>query len=104
MNQSLCCDVDECVRAIADATRQSILKLLEEREMSVNEINAHFELAQPTVSYHLARLHRANLVAVRREGRQAFYRINSACVADCCEAILSRSISSSVTGPVNTDG
>lgn len=89
---------------MADTTRQSILRLLEAGEMSVNEINAHLELSQPTVSYHLARLHRANLVAVRRKGRQAFYRINSACVADCCQAILSHFISSSLTRSANTNG
>ena len=85
-----CCDLDDFVKAMADESRQRILKLLEGGEMNVQELTAHLGLSQPTVSYHLARLRQANMVTVRREGRQAYYRANPACAAECSQAILRR--------------
>jgi DNA-binding transcriptional ArsR family regulator len=85
-----CCNLDDFVKVMADESRQRILKLLESGEMNVQELTAHLGLSQPTVSYHLARLRRANVVAVRREGRQAYYSANPACVSECCQEILKR--------------
>jgi len=90
MNKALCCNFDNFLRAMADETRQRILALLQEREMSVTELNEHFAITQPTLSHHLAILRRAKLVGLRHEGRQTFYRANPACVADCCREILTR--------------
>ena len=90
MNKALCCNFDDFLRAIADETRQRILTLLREREMSVTELNEHFAVTQPTISHHLAILRRAKLVNLRHEGRQTFYRVNSACGVEGCHEILSR--------------
>jgi DNA-binding transcriptional ArsR family regulator len=75
---------------MADETRQHILILLQEREMSVNELSEQFAATQPTVSHHLAILRRVNLVISHRDGKHIFYRANSACVAECCDEILHR--------------
>ncbi len=83
-------DLDDCLRAMADETRQRILALLREREMSVYELNAHFAVTQPTISYHLAILRRAHLISSRRAGQQIFYRANQDCVGECCREILNR--------------
>jgi len=90
MSAVTCCDFDDFLRAMADETRQRILALLREREMSVSELTEHFYVTQPTISHHLALLRRANLVVARHEGRQTFYRANPACVVECCGEILSR--------------
>ncbi|MEK7784199.1 MAG: metalloregulator ArsR/SmtB family transcription factor [Chloroflexota bacterium] len=90
MSGVTCCDVDDFVKAMADETRQRILALLREREMSVGELTEHFTVTQPTISHHLAILRRANLVIPRHEGRQTFCRTNPACVAQCCREILTR--------------
>ena len=90
MNKALCCSSDDFLRAMADETRQRILTLLREREMSVTELNEHFAVTQPTISHHLAILRRAKLVGLRHEGRQTFYRANPACVVECCGEILDR--------------
>jgi ArsR family transcriptional regulator len=90
MSGLTCCDLHDFVKAIADETRQRILTLLREREMSVSELNEHFAITQPTLSHHLAILHRVNLVVLRYEGRQTFYRINSACGLEGCREILVR--------------
>ncbi len=90
MDGVTCCDLDDFHRAMTDGTRQRILSLLQGREMSVSELNEHFAVTQPTISYHLAILRRANLVLARRAGRQTFYRANPDCVAECCTEILTR--------------
>jgi DNA-binding transcriptional ArsR family regulator len=85
-----CCDLDEFVKAIADETRQRILILLQNGEMSVQELTEHLGLTQSTMSHHLSCLRFVHLVSARKVGRQTFYRANSACVAECSHAILER--------------
>jgi len=82
--------VDEFVKAMADETRQHILTLLQDREMSVQEITDLLGLTQSTISHHLSCLLHVHLVSARREGRQTYYRANPTYVAECSEAILQR--------------
>ena len=84
------CNFNDFVKAMADETRQRILLLLRTGEMSESDIVAHFNLTQPTISHHLAVLQRAKLVLSQQEGRRVFYRPNTACVAECCSEILAR--------------
>ena len=90
MNRITCCSLDEFLEAMSDETRQRILTLLREREMSVNELTEHFALTQPTISHHLGILRRVRLVSTRRDKRRIFYRANPECVAACCRAIQTR--------------
>jgi DNA-binding transcriptional ArsR family regulator len=85
-----CCDLNEFLAALADETRQRILTLLGEREMTVSELSEQFAVTQPTVSHHLAILRRARLVISHRSGRYVFYRANPMCVAECCREIQDR--------------
>ncbi len=64
-------------RLLADATRLRLLLLLEREELSVAELSAITQLAQPRVSTHLAKLKEARLVVDRREGVFVYYRITS---------------------------
>ncbi|HVE92921.1 MAG TPA: metalloregulator ArsR/SmtB family transcription factor [Actinomycetota bacterium] len=62
-------------KALSDATRVRMLNLLARNpELCVCELQAHFELAQPTISHHLGILRRAGLVTSEERGRWAFYR------------------------------
>ncbi len=83
-------DFDNCLVALSDETREQILALLRDREMSVNELTAHLTVTQPTISYHLSILRRARLVTTRRAKRQIFYRANPQCLAECCREIRAR--------------
>jgi DNA-binding transcriptional ArsR family regulator len=74
-------------RALADPTRRAMLEQLARREMSVSELNAGFQITQPAISQHLAVLRRAGLVAERREGRHAYYRLEPAGLAPLVEWI-----------------
>lgn len=62
-------------RLLGDATRLRLLLLLDREELSVAELSAITQLAQPRVSTHLARLKEAGMVTDRREGVHVYYRI-----------------------------
>jgi len=64
----------DCLRVLADATRVRLLALLDREELTVAELSAITQLAQPRVSTHLARLREAELVRDRRSGVSAYYR------------------------------
>jgi ArsR family transcriptional regulator len=71
-------------KAIADETRQKIMKICCCEWLSVNEIVEHLNVTQPTVSHHLAILREAALVNVREAGKQTFYQLNQDRITSCC--------------------
>jgi ArsR family transcriptional regulator, arsenate/arsenite/antimonite-responsive transcriptional repressor len=75
-------------KAIADETRQKIMKICCCGWLSVNEIVEQLNVTQPTVSHHLAILREAGLVEVREEGKQTFYRLNQKQITVCCGQLL----------------
>lgn len=81
-------DPVEFAKAIADETRQKIMKLCCCVWRSVGELAEKTEVAQPTVSHHLAVLRDAGLVSARREGKQTFYTLNQDRVAYCCGQLM----------------
>ena len=74
-------------RLLADSTRLRLLLLLDREELSVAELAAITQLAQPRVSTHLAKLKEAGLVNDRREGVFVYYR-KSAAIRDAGLAAL----------------
>jgi ArsR family transcriptional regulator len=75
-------------KALADETRQKIMKLTCCCWLSVNEIVEQLDVTQPTVSHHLAVLREAGLVDVREEGKQTFYTLNQKRIAVCCGNLM----------------
>ena len=71
-------------KALADETRQEIMRLCCCRWLSVGEIVDALKVTQPTVSHHLSLLKKAGLVRVRRDGKQTFYTLNQERLADGC--------------------
>src|SRR5215475_5177967 len=62
-------------RALADPTRVAIVNRLAAGECCVCDLNAAFDLAQPTISHHLKVLRDAGLVEASRRGTWAYYRL-----------------------------
>ena len=62
-------------KALAHETRLRILGLLDQRERTVTELTAEFDLAQPSISRHLGILNKADLVHRRRAGQCVYYRL-----------------------------
>ncbi len=54
--------------------------------LSVNDIVAKIDVAQPTVSHHLKILKTAGLVRSKRHGKQVLYALNQERMAEgCCQ-------------------
>jgi ArsR family transcriptional regulator, arsenate/arsenite/antimonite-responsive transcriptional repressor len=78
----------EFAKAIADDTRQQIMRACCCQWASVGDLTAQIGVTQPTVSHHLAILREAGLVNVRHEGKQTFYTLNQNRVVACCGQIM----------------
>ncbi len=78
----------EFAKAIADDTRQQIMKACCCEWVSVTELTERIGLSQPTISHHLAILREAALVDSRSEGKQTFYTLNQKRMAVCCGQLL----------------
>lgn len=64
------------LRALADPTRLRLLALLENEELSVQELQEITRLGQSRISTHLGLLQDADLVQSRRAGKRTFYRFH----------------------------
>jgi ArsR family transcriptional regulator, arsenate/arsenite/antimonite-responsive transcriptional repressor len=87
--QPICCGSDapplpkraaerlaERFRALGDPTRLAIVNRLSgAEELCVCDLNAAFDLSQPTISHHLKILRKAGLVESTRRGTWAYYRL-----------------------------
>lgn len=87
------------LKVFADATRVRLLALLEGEELTVAELSAITQLAQPRVSTHLAKLKEAGLVRDRRSGVSAYYRFDDAAL-DPAQRALWLSISQGSDDPL----
>lgn len=64
------------LKALANENRLLILCYLDDRELSVSELNACLDLSQSALSQHLAVLRRDQLVKTRRESQTIYYSLN----------------------------
>ena len=69
-------------KALADATRLRILKLLAGGELCVCEIMLALKKPQSSISHNLSILEDAGLVKERKQGKWCFYRISDGAVMD----------------------
>jgi DNA-binding transcriptional ArsR family regulator len=77
-------------KALADSTRQEILKHLCCTWLTVSQVVDRLDgrVNQPTVSHHLRKLEEARLVLVRQDGRQRFYSLNQEMMTVCCGVLM----------------
>lgn len=78
----------EFAKALADDTRQQIMKLCCCQWCSVTQLVEQLNVTQPTVSHHLAILRENGLVNVRHEGKQTFYTLNQQRMVACCGQLM----------------
>jgi len=76
-------------RALDDTTTVRMVRILAEASepVCVCDFTATFDLSQPTVSHHLARLREAGLVSCFRKGVWAFYELDPAMTATARAAV-----------------
>ena len=86
-------------RLLSDSTRLRLLMLVDHEELSVAELAAITQLAQPRVSTHLAKLKDAGLVSDRREGVFVYYRMATN-IADSSLKALWKLLRTSTSDPL----
>jgi ArsR family transcriptional regulator, arsenate/arsenite/antimonite-responsive transcriptional repressor len=74
--------VDQAVdvlKALADPTRLQMIGMLKgsAQPVCICDFTAAFELSQPTISHHMAKLKDAGLVEVTKAGIWAYYRLGT---------------------------
>ena len=74
-------------RALAEPTRIKLLDRLREGEATVLELTALVGTTQQNVSKHLNLLQQAGIVARRKQGNFAYYRIVDETVFSLCQAV-----------------
>lgn len=67
--------------ALADPTRESIVRVLIDGELSVGEIAERLPVSRPAVSKHLRVLEQAAVVAARSEGTRNVYALRPEALA-----------------------
>ena len=87
-------------KALSDSTRLQILKIIQGRERSVNEIVDFFNLSQPTISRHLTTLANCGLLKSRRFEQQKYYSLDEESLLkllreyfgefECCQQFISK--------------
>ena len=67
--------IDLALRAVADPTRRTILRLVRDDERAAGELADYFPtISRPAVSQHLRVLSDAGLVVTRKDGNRRMYR------------------------------
>lgn len=68
--------ISETLKAISDPVRREILEMLKGGRKTAGEIAGRFELTGATVSYHLATLKKAGLIAETKYKKYIYYELN----------------------------
>lgn len=70
-------EVSNVLKALADPTRLEMVAILRDAKdpVCICDLTAMFDISQPTVSHHMARLREAGLVASEKRGIWSFYRL-----------------------------
>ena len=69
--------INETLKALADPVRRDILSMLRDGKKSAGEIAEQFNLTGATVSYHLAKLKSADLIAEEKYKNFIYYELNA---------------------------
>ena len=74
--------MNETLKAISDPVRRDILSMLRGGKKSAGEIGEKFNLTGATVSYHLAKLKKADLIAEEKYKNFIYYELNTSVFED----------------------
>ena len=68
----------EVLKALADPTRLQMIGVLKRsaEPVCICDFTAAFDLSQPTISHHMAKLREAGLVEATKDGIWAYYRLS----------------------------
>jgi len=75
-------------KALSDATRREILRILQKGDLTAGEIADQFDLTKPSISHHLNVLKQADLVQDVRKGQNICYSLNTTVFEDVLAWLL----------------
>ncbi len=75
LNELEALELADLFKALADPTRVRIIAALYEGEMCVHDLAELLQMSQSSISHQLRLLRSLHLVAYRKDGRHAFYRL-----------------------------
>ena len=82
---------DDVFRALADASRRTLLDRLHRRNgQTLNELCEGLDMSRQAMAKHLSILQGANLVSVRRQGREKLHFINPVPINAIAERWISK--------------
>jgi DNA-binding transcriptional ArsR family regulator len=82
--------IGKVLKAMADATRRSILEHLRASDLTAGEIADRFSLTKPAISHHLSVLKEAGLAVERRDGQHIIYSLQEDSVLEVWDGFLSK--------------
>lgn len=75
-------------KALADPTRRSILKSLQNGSQTAGEIAGKFAISRPSLSHHFNVLKAADLVRTERRGQHIVYSLNTTVLQEATATLL----------------
>lgn len=70
-------DIALICKALGDSNRLKIVKMLSNGEKCACKLLEAFDITQPTLSHHMKILTECDLVNARKDGKWAYYSLNS---------------------------
>lgn len=80
----------ELFSVLSTPLRLKIISTLCQQEKNVSQLLAEIDASQSNMSQHLAQLHRAGILARRREGAHVFYRVQNESAVALCRMVCTR--------------
>ena len=77
----------DALQVVGEPRRREILRLVWDRERTAGDIASQFDVTFGAVSQHLAVLHGAGFVTVRRAGNQRWYRTDRKALGPLAQAL-----------------
>lgn len=68
--------INKILSALADDTRRSIIMKLREGKISTGELAEHLDISPQALSYHLAKLKKAELIYESKYKNYIYYELN----------------------------
>lgn len=74
-------------RSLSEVTRLKLLRILEEKEMTVGDLASTINTSQANVSKHLKVLVNAGVLSRRAQGTAAYYSIGDPIILKICDTV-----------------
>jgi DNA-binding transcriptional ArsR family regulator len=82
----------EIFSALSDPSRIRLIAALKDEELHVSALAEMVGISESAVSHHLRGLRQLRLVRARKEGRQVFYSLDDAHIADLFQRSLEHAL------------